>query len=79
MTNAPAHAAEHNILMQVVAKIVNQSVLIDMVVLITVGVDGRPSVGGNLEPAQVVELLRQLIAAEDQIANVSQIKVPRDN
>lgn len=78
MSNAPAHFAEHDQLMQVVAKIVNQSVLIDTVVLITVG-DGRPCIGGNLNPTQVTELLRQLVAAEDDIEGVRRVDLPRDN
>lgn len=80
MTNAPAHAAEHNTLMQLIAKIVNQSALIDTVILITVGVDGRPSIGGNVDhPGQIMEILQQLAAAEEDVEGVRRVDLPKDN
>lgn len=48
MTNAPAHAAEHDQLMQLLAKVTDRSQLIGAVILITIGCDGRPCVGSDL-------------------------------
>lgn len=80
MSNAPAHAAEHDQLMQLVAKVTEKSELIEGIVLITVGKDGRPCLGGNFStPAIAMTILRQLAAAEDQVADVSIVKLPRDN
>lgn len=77
---APAHSDEHNGLMQIIGKLVNQSELIDIAILVTVGTDGRPAVGGNLDnPAQITEVLRQIVAAEDQVATITQVDLPRDN
>lgn len=80
MSNAPAHSAEHDQLMQLVAKITDKSKLIEGTILITIGVDGRPCIGGNfVSPAIAMEILRQLAAAENQIANVSRVDLPKDN
>lgn len=80
MTNAPAHATEHDQLMQLLAKVTCNSELIAAVVLITIGHDGRPCVGSDMDsPAMIHKALREIGAAEDQVADVSQVKVPRDN
>lgn len=80
MSNAPAHAAEHDQLMQLVAKVTDKSKLIEGIILITVGKDGRPCIGGNfVSPTVAMGILRQLAAAENQIADVSQIDMPKDN
>lgn len=76
----PAHATEHNELLQLLGKATDKSQLIGAVVLITVGIDGRPMVGSNLgHEDEVYYLLRRLVAAEDQIAAVDKVDVPRDN
>lgn len=80
MSNAPAHAAEHDQLMQLLAKATRNSELIAAIVLITIGVDGRPCVGSDMDsPAMIHKALREIGEAEDQIADVSQVRVPKDN
>lgn len=80
MSSAPAHAAEHDQLMQLLAKVTDRSELIGAVILITIGCDGRPCVGSDLDsPATIHKVLREIAAAEDQIADVSEVKMPRDN
>lgn len=77
---APPHAKEHDELMVFLAKLVEKSDLIDGAILITVGKDGRPCIGGNIEsPAHMLEILRQLVEAEDLIEAVKDVPVPRDN
>lgn len=77
---APPHAAEHHELLQIIGKLVNKSILIEGAVLITIGVDGRPCVGGNVgDTAQIIEIMRQLVEAGDQAGEATQVKVPRDN
>ncbi len=80
MTNAPAHAAEHEQLLQLLAKATRTSTLIGGIVLITVGVDGRPCVGGDLDtPEQILSVIRQLAAAENLIDTVAEVNIPEDN
>lgn len=80
MSNAPAHAAEHNQLMQLIAKVTDRSELIGAAILITIGHDGRPCVGSDLDsPATIHKVLREIAAAEDQVVNVSEIKILKDN
>lgn len=80
MNNVPAHAKEHDDLITLVAKITDSSKLIAGCIVVTIGVDGRPVVGGNLgTTAQIMNVLRQLAAAEDQIADVYKIDTPRNN
>lgn len=80
MSNAPAHVAEHDQLMQLVAKVLSQSELIGAMILVTIGTDGRPCVGSDLDsPATIHRVLREIAAAEDQIADISEVKVPKDN
>lgn len=78
MTVPPAHAEEHHTLMQLVAQVVEQSKLINGMILVTIGVDGRPCVGANIEdPAVISALLRQL--GEASIAGVRSIGRPTSN
>lgn len=80
MSNAPTHVAEHEALMQLVAKVTGRSELIAAVVLITIGHDGRPCVGSNIDsPAMMHKALREIGEAEDQIVSMFQVRVPRDN
>lgn len=73
----PPHADEHDALMVMLAKQVEVSKLIRGAILITVGVDGRPCVGANLDnPAIVMRLLRGLGEAEQHIEGVAQVDVP---
>ena len=77
---APAHAKEHDALMVMLAKQVETSKLIEGAILITVGYDGRPCVGGNMaSPAHIMELLRVLGGAEGLVSNVAQVDVPGTN
>lgn len=79
-TNAPAHAAEHNDLMQLVAKVTDQSELIACVILVTVGADGRPMIGSDLEtPEAVLNVLAQVMDAHQYKAVVSKIDVLKGN
>lgn len=80
MSNAPAHAAEHDALMQLLAKVTDRSQLIGAVILVTIGHDGRPCVGSDLDsPATIHKVLREIGEAEGLVADVSEVKVPRDN
>lgn len=78
--NAPIHAEEHTQLMQLVAKVTDKSRLIQAVIIITVGADGRPMVGSDLgDPGLVFGVLQQVMMAHDQIATVTNVDVPKDN
>lgn len=80
MSNVPIHAAEHDQLMQLLAKVTDRSQLIGAVILITIGHDGRPCVGSDLDsPETIHKVLREIAEAEDQIADVSEVGTPRDN
>lgn len=81
MSNSPpAHAEEHHDLMQLVAKVIKHSALIEGMVLITIGVDGRPCVGANIEdPAVISAILRELGNAEHTIEGVRRIGRPVSN
>lgn len=77
---APPHAKEHHELLQLVGKLVQDSKLIDGMILITVGYDGRPCVGGNVEsPEHIMELLRALGEAGSAVAGSSRVDIPKDN
>lgn len=78
--SAPAHAKEHDNLTVLLAKSIEFSKLIDGVILITIGKDGRPCVGGNVDnPATMLRILRELAAAESLVEDVSKVLVPRNN
>lgn len=73
----PAHADEHDALMVMLAKQVETSRLIAGAILITVGVDGRPCVGANMDdPAAIMRILRELGAAEQHVEHVTEVDVP---
>ncbi len=76
----PTHYRQHDELMQLVVKAAKSSDLISAVIVVTVGRDGRPAVGSNIEsPALISDILRQLGEAEDSIEGVVEVAVPKDN
>lgn len=79
--NAPSHRQEHDELMQLIAKVAGSSQLIDAMVLITIGRDGRPCLGSDVEdPRVVLSILQQLVdAGTTNLVHVRKIEVPKDN
>ncbi len=76
----PAHADQHDELIEILAKMVEKCKLIEYVVMVTIGFDGRPVVGGNLDDSsQISDLFRQLVAAEDKISESYKIAISSDN
>ena len=80
MSNAPAHVAGHEDLLRIVMKVTDNSHLIACTIVITIGTDGRPCVGGNIDhPEQLLDILRQLADAENMIGDASKVDMPKDN
>jgi hypothetical protein len=78
--SVPAHAKEHNDLMVLLAKQIETSKFIEGAILITIGKDGRPCVGSNITSVPyVMELMRALGGAEDQIDSVVKVSIPGTN
>lgn len=77
---APRHSAEHTELMQLLARATEKSETIAYSVLVTVGVDGRPMVGTDLDsPEAVVEVLAQVVGAYSEIEQVTSVDIPKAN
>ncbi len=77
--SVPPHTPEHHELLQLVGKLVDKSKLIDCCILITIGVDGRPCIGGNMSAPDMHRLMTELGAAEDLAKAPVEIPIPKDN
>lgn len=77
----PTHADEHQSLMTLVMKSINvPGSLIDGVLLVTIGKDGRPNITTNVEnPAYAFALMQALIDAAPHVENVHRHELPEDN
>lgn len=77
--NVPNHAKEHHELLQLVGKLVDRSELISGCILITIGTDGRPCIGGNMTASSMHEIMTALGAAEEYAKPPVEVPIPRDN
>lgn len=77
---APPHTKEHHELLQLLAKAIENSKLVDHVILITIGFDSRPCVGSSIpNPGAVLEILSHLGAATNALENITEIDMPGDS
>lgn len=76
----PVHAPEHEDMLRTCAKMVEASGTVEGLILITVGYDGRPCVGGNLGSAEdILVVLQQLVDYADLANPGRTIPLPRNN
>lgn len=77
----PAHADEHESLIQLLAKStsVDHSKVAGFV-LITVGEDGRPMVGSDLDSPEIAfGVMYQLLVNAGLVENVHEVEIPEGN
>ena len=75
MSKIARHAPEHEELMQLVVRLFENFELIEDVVVVTLGFDGRVIVGSSMnEPSETHRLLREVGAWEDKIEFVEPVE-----
>ncbi len=75
----PVHSPEHEQLLQLLAKATEHSRLVDDIILITIGFDGRPCIGGTIaSPEQMLAVLRALGGAGEHLEDTREIDIPEN-
>lgn len=70
----PVHFHHHNELTELISRAAEALDTIEIAILVTIGIDGRPAASGNCSPEDLHEILRMIAGGEDLIEETKVMK-----